>query len=438
MENLKLLFVLIVLLLFLIFRFLFFYQNQPQFKAGQDLEFETTLLSDPKVTSRSQQFSANPNGSDRIWVTILRFPEFHYGQTLRVSGSIQMQTQEEISRQKGQLPTKEKPVMTMFFPKVELVKKEKNLLLVPIEPGLALTSFIRQRVTSLFEQTLPANSSALLLGIVFGIREGMEKSFSDNLRTTGVVHVVAASGMNVTMVGGFLAGVFKIFLRRQLALFLTLFGLMFYALLTGFDPPIVRATIMGSLVLFAQILGRQSLALFGLFLAGYSMLMLSPRLLFDVGFQLSLLSTLGLLLGKPLLDQKLTSKSMPGFLISEDVKTTISAQVATLPILLANFNTYSLWSVLVNGLVLWTVPVLMVGGGVGALVGIVIEPLGKALLYFTLPFLLFFESVVGIFSNLSGLIQIQSFPWQLVIGYYLFLAAGLLVFKINTTKSIKE
>ncbi|MBI3092900.1 MAG: ComEC/Rec2 family competence protein [Candidatus Levybacteria bacterium] len=389
-------------LILLLLRFFLFYQNQPQYQDGQQLEFEITLLSEPQTVGSLQRVIANLENGERIFITTAQFPEFHYGQTLRFSGDL-----------KKRLLTNEKVILTMFFPNVKPVE-------TPLKSGLALTSFIRQKVILLFEKTLPPNSSGLLLGVVFGIREGMDKTFSNDLRLSGVLHVVAASGMNVTMVGGFLSSLFGSILRRQIALVFSIFGILFYALLAGFEPSIMRASIMGIFAFSAQILGRQNLATYALFLAGYLMLLFSPSLIFDVGFQLSFLATLGLLHIKPLLFKKLV--------IGDDLTTTISAQAVTLPILLSNFGSYSLWSVIVNGLVLWTIPILMILGGVGAMFGLLIEPLGQLILYLALPFLLFFEMIVHASSKWGGVVALESFPWQIAVGYYGLLLATIVFF----------
>ena len=139
----------------------------------------------------------------------------------------------------------------------------------------------------MFFQTLPSPSSSLLLGIIFGIKEQMPKDFTDNLRTSGVFHVIAASGMNVTLVAGFLSVFFAFFFKRQIAIGLSILGIIFYAILAGLEPSIIRASVMGILVFSAQILGRQTLAVNFLALTGFVMLFVDPSLIFDIGFQLS-------------------------------------------------------------------------------------------------------------------------------------------------------
>ena len=68
---------------------------------------------------------------------------------------------------------------------------------------LAVISFIRQKIIIRFQSVLPKDASALLLGIVFGIKEDFSSSFLQDLKIVGVMHVITASGMNVTMVSGF-------------------------------------------------------------------------------------------------------------------------------------------------------------------------------------------------------------------------------------------
>ena len=113
-------------------------------------------------------------------------------------------------------------------------------------------------------------------------------------------------------------------------------------------------------------------------------------------------------------------------IIGGEVATTIAAQIATLPILLANFGTYSLWSVAVNGLLLWTIPMLMIIGGLGMALGFVFLPLGTLVLYFSLPFLLYFEKIVNVFAQMPGQFKIESLSWQIAVGYYGILA-GLII-----------
>ena len=411
MQGFKMALIFGLLLLILAIRFFFFYYNQLQYHDGQDINFETTLLSEPQRAGNQQRINASLEKGKRIFITSSLYPEFHYADSLSIHGEIK-----EIKLDNGNT------ILAMYYPKVEIIKKKDNLF-------LTIASFIRSRAISLLEKTLPPNSSALLLGIVFGVKESLASDFSESLRVSGVFHVVAASGMNVTFVGGFLSSLFGWFLKRQVAVLLSILGICLYAVLAGLDPPIVRASIMGILVFTARILGRQTLATYGLFLAAFSMLMWSPSLIFDIGFQLSFLATLGLLYIQPILEGgKNFKKLINNSVLGEGVVTTVSAQTAALPILLSNFGIYSIWSVVANGLVLWTIPVLIIIGGICAFFLILIPGLGSFILYFSLPILVYFEKIIMFFGNLSGVLDIENIPWQFIIAYYCLLFAFIIFF----------
>lgn len=397
--NLKLLaFLLIITCL----RFNFFYRNQVEFINGQRISFETGILSQPQISGNRQVLVANYK-NQKIKVITSRFPEVNYGDFVRISGNI--------SNKSGRA--------LMYFPKIETINNSSNIL----QTSLKNINFLRQKLITLFSKTLPMPSSSLLLGIIFGIKEQMPKDFTNNLKISGVFHVIAASGMNVTLVGGFISLFFAFFLRRQIAIGLSILGIIFYAVLAGLEPSIVRASIMGILVFSAQILGRQVLAINGLALAGFGMLFIDPTIVSDVGFQLSFAATVGILYVKPLFGKR------EG--IMSEASTTIAAQVATLPILLANFGTYSVYSILVNGLVLWTVPILMMIGGVGAILGLILTPLGQLLIYLCYPLLLYFQAIVNFFGKAGGVLIVNDFPWQFAGGYYCLLISVLLLSKKN-------
>ena len=400
--------VFISLAILLAIRFFFFYQNQPEYYNGQYLSFEADLLSQPQIFSRTQRITVFLPGGRRVFITVPLFPQFYYGDRIHIVGNLSVK-----------LLNNSDQIYIMNFPKIEAKKSSGNKI-------LAVTSFIRQKVISIFESTLPQTPSGLLLGIVFGIKEGIPRDFYESLRTSGTLHVTAASGMNVTMVGGFLSALFAFFLRRQIAVLASIAGILFYAVLAGLEPSIVRASIMGTLVFSAQILGRQNLAVYGLFLTGYFMLLFNPNLLFDIGFQLSFLATAGLLFIFPLFNFK-------NLIIGSDLATTLSAQLAVLPILLSSFGTYSLWSILTNTLVLWSIPFLMILGGLGALIGFVFEPLASFFLYLSLPLLLYFEKAVNTFAGFGGM-NLNITSWQFILGYYSLLTA--LVLFLNSKRKL--
>lgn len=397
----RLLAVCFLLLTVLAFRFFFFFKTQPSYKTGQEVALTTTLLSQPQITGKIQKFYVN----DILIITSL-YPEYQYGQTLTIAGTLE-----------SKVLNNKKPVLMVYLPKIQSQQARG---------GLALIEAIRQKITIVFKNSLPNNESSLILGIVFGFKANFSKELMDALRTSGTLHVVAASGMNVTMVGSFLSSLFGLFLRRQIAVILTIVGIFIYAVLSGLDPSIVRASIMGAIAYSALLLGRQNLAIISLMITGFLMLLISPRNLFNIGFQLSFLSTVGLIIIKPRLDRQDLFKNINKFQMGNDLTTTISAQLATLPILLLNFGNYSPLSVVANTFVLWTIAPVMILGGIASILSLFFESLAKLLLLLALPLLIFFEKVVGFFASLGGL-RIENFPIAFTVGYY-FLLISIILF----------
>lgn len=372
--------------------------DKVQLKDGEVVEFSSRLMTEPNIKGQQQSFQLFYKGN-RLNITTSSENGYHYGQILRVVGNISIR-----------LLNNKNTFISIKNPKIEA--KDDNL---------AVMYNVRQLIISIFEKNLSPNNSALLLGIVFGIKSTFSSNFLNNLKLLGLMHVIAASGMNVTLTAGFLSAIFLIFFKRQTALILTILGIIFYAFLAGFQPSIVRAAIMGVIVFSAQILGRQRLSSYSLFITAYIMIIFSPYVVWDVGFQLSFLSTAGLIFLRPIFYQiDLLKKFFKLIIVGEDVSTTIAAQLATFPVLLANFGLYSLSSVIINALVLWTVPVIMVLGGVGFLVSVIFEPLGKIIIYASVPLLFYFERIVNLFSNFSGAVNI-SISWPFIASYYLLM-----------------
>lgn len=409
--NSKLIFLALASLsLILALRLALFFANFENYPEGTSISFETRVQSQPKVSSRGQQLILNLPNSQRASVRLGLNPEVLYGDRLKIEGMLKYFEADNGNR-----------IASLSYPKFEIIEKgsESNLIYK-----------IRENIINLFNSSLNSKYSSLVLGISFGIKQEMGSQFYLDLQKVGLTHIIAASGMNITMVGGFFLGLFSLFLKRQLALIFSIIGILFYAFMAGFEASIVRASIMGILVFTAQLTGRQSSSFLSLFVAGFLMLFKSPSLIYDIGFQLSFMATLGLIYLRPIFFLNRASKRfIEKSFIGDDLATTISAQVFTLPILLINFGNYSLISILVNALILWTVPIIMVIGGLASIAGLIFEPFGYLLSYLAIPFLIYLEKTVEFFSGFGSEIEISSFPLLAICGYYLILYSIILLFK---------
>jgi competence protein ComEC len=362
-----------------------------------------------------------------ILITTSRFPGYFYGEKIQVIGKFQKKVIN--------------PFQTQYFTYFPAIQRTEG-------QGFPSSKFnlkqfllkTRGRIEESLSGFLPEPEGSLLLGVLFGIKKQMPENFWQNLRKTGTLHLVVASGQNVTLVAGFLIEALVVFISRRKAVVLALIGIFLYVLLVGAEAPAVRAGIMIGFAYLAQIFGREQEAIFGLVFAAVAMLLFDPLILFDIGFQLSFAAMAGIITIYPKLKgQALRSPrtiwcgahrvfSMP--ILGDGLAVTLSAQLATLPILLANFGQFSFLAPLINALVLPTIPFIMSLGGILAFLGLIIRPLAQVLAWFIWLFLAYFVKIVDWFSGWSWTsLEIGKLSFWWALGYYLVL--GVIILKFN-------
>ena len=285
---------------------------------------------------------------------------------------------------------------------------------------LPIISEAKDKIISTFNKGLPNKESALLLGIVYGEKGNFDRDYFEAMRRTGVLHVIAASGMNVTMTAGVLFAFLILILKRTHALILASFAILIYTALANFEESIVRASIMAILAYGAGLFGRQNTSLLGLFIAIFLMVFYDPAILEKIGFQLSIAATTGIILFDPIF------KKLFQGIFFEDFRTTLSAQIATVPILLFYFSTYSPISVIANLLILWTVPPIMILGVLASILSMFAQVLAAPLLWLAFPLLFYFKWIVLFLNKYAFELETQNLPVTLTLGYYFIVLAAIL------------
>lgn len=263
-----------------------------------------------------------------------------------------------------------------------------------LEPGqgnplLAAVYRLKQRALSTVYQLYPDPEASLLAGILLGVETGITPELKDAFRDTGTAHIVAISGFNITIVAAIFTSLFGRLLGKRGGAALAIIAISLYTLLVGADAAVVRAALMGALVILARQINRPQSGLNALTLAAAIMAFANPRVLWDAGFQLSFAATLGLLLyAEPLTNafRGLASRYLPRSTVqrltptvSELFLLTLAAQITTLPVIVYQFQRISLISFLANPLVLPVQPLVMILGGLAVLLGLLALPLGKLL-----------------------------------------------------------
>lgn len=230
--------------------------------------------------------------------------------------------------------------------------------LVGIDYLLVQISRLRYWAVERLQRALPEPHASLAIGVLLGVKRGMSRDFYDQLVNTGTLHIVAASGYNVTVVASAILSLVGYVLPRYLALGASLVGIVAYVLLAGSGPAIVRAGVMGALSLIGLMLGRMREARWLLWVTVWVMLMIKPTLITDIGFQLSISATLGLLYVSEIL-KSLIFKFSNWLWIQDYLVPTLAATIATAPVIWWHFGRLSLIGVVVNVIILPVVPIIM-------------------------------------------------------------------------------
>ncbi len=302
-------------------------------------------------------------------------------------------------------------------------------------PGKQISRF-RERSINISRKYLPSPHSELLIGMVIGADE-LEKipAFKEALKTTGTIHVVVVSGFNVSLVASLIMSVLGSKYKMRNLLISQLFTFS-YSVMTGFEPPVIRAWIMGGVVSLVKYYGRDINGFTALLFTALVMIIIWPYFLLSVSFQLSFLATLGLIVfGNGIVEGLRKLFKTEAFFI-EDLGTTISAQVFVLPIVSYYFGRVSIISFLVNPLVLWTVPIATVIGTFFMFVAGLSSVVAKIMSIVMYPFLNIFTVVVNYFSRFSfSSINFVLGTVPVIIYYFLVI---LLIFFINKKRRKSE
>jgi competence protein ComEC len=334
---------------------------------------------------------------------IMTLPDFGQGDSVRISAEI---TTEPIRYSTSQyIKLMGLKIYLPLFPeltygdKVVITGKVnngklENPQLVDINRDKAIIYGIRQQIIEFYKRGLPEPHSSLVSGVVVGSKQ-MPESFWEVLRKTGTAHVVVASGTNVTLVSAFLIGVLTYFFKRGVAIYLTIAGIFVYVFLSGFDAPIIRAGIMGTIAFWAQLRGKVVDSVRLLVICALLMLIVKPNWLTDLGFILSFVATISLMLFQTKINIKL--KFVPNIL-REGLSTSLAAQIGVAPIIWVTFGQFNILSPLINALVLWCLPYIMIIGAVAGILGLFVPIIGEIILYLAYPLTWWFVQTVRLFG----------------------------------------
>lgn len=368
----------------------------------------------------------------KLVTSIPRFPEFHYGDRIELTGTLKPPQNFETDR--GRIfdyvhyLAKDRIFYTLSSPAATLISSGHGNI---IKSQLFK---MKQAWLSRVEALIPDPYVSLLGGLVVGSEKSLGKKLEDDFRTTGIIHIVVLSGYNVTIVAEAIMD-FLSFLPELASLSLGAVSIILFAILTGGSATIIRASIMAVLVLIARATKRTTDVAHALYLAAFFMVLHNPMIVvYDPSFQLSFLATLGLIYLAPAIEKRL--HMLPArWQIREFAVATIATQIFVLPLLLYMTGAFSVYALPVNLLVLGFIPMTMFFGFFTGVIGFVSNILAFPLATVSYLLLKYELGIVEFFAHLPlASFAVPAFPFGIVVLCYV--VYGFIVWKLLRVKTV--
>jgi len=329
---------------------------------------------------------------------------------------------------------------TMEYPRFRIIGENQG------NPLRAVLYRLRENGGQVLSVIFPSPEDSLLKGILLGDESSISSALSDAYRLTGTSHIIAISGFNMSVLAGLVSLFFTRQFGRKRGALVTILLLGSYSLLVGASASVVRAAFMGSYAVLGNAISRKGNTLNNLGVSALLMVVLNPHLPWDLGFQFSVLATLGLsLFAGPLrarlehwLGQRLEQKralAVSG-LVSETILLTMIAQALVLPLSIWHFREVSWLFLIANPLILPVQPAVMILGLAAMSAGLLWLPLGRILAWAAWPWVAYSNRMVTWLASLAPRSwTLPRFDLFWILLYYLILL--LIVFRPKPGKLAK-
>ena len=410
---------------------------------GQKISFEATVSDEPDVRDTSVRYTVKPDFLEKSLVLLVadRFPEFKYGNKIKVSGKLDLPKNFESDN-----GTEFDYINYLAKDKINFLIYRPNIEKMEGYGGNKMVAFL-YTLKNIFVKNIsavvPEPNASLASGVIFGAKQSLGQELLDDFRKVGLVHIVVLSGYNITIIA---VGIFyatSFFGKRNLGFILSAVFIVLFSIMVGLGATVIRACIMALIAILAKFLGRPADALRWLFIAGILMLLWNPLILFyDPSFQLSFMATLGLILFSPFIYSFISNHKIQKFIptkfgLREIISSTLAVQFFVLPLLIKMSGFVSLISFLVNPLILPLVPGVMALGALTGALGIL--PFAGTILSWPFGVLTYvLTSVIISITEISARIplstlQTGTIPLSIIFVWYA--GYGVLFWKLTSPRS---
>ncbi|MBL6663766.1 MAG: ComEC family competence protein [Flavobacteriales bacterium] len=318
----------------------------------------------------------------------------------------------------------------------QLYLTKEDIVLVDDAAGHVILRWVisirKQLLSKLNNSDLSEDGKAISSALLLGYKNDMNSSLKDSFSRSGVIHILAVSGLHVGIIYILLAALLsfmdKTIFLRWLKLFLVLLSLWLYAFITNLSPSVMRAATLFSFVAFGATINRNSNIYNTLAASAFILLFINPNYIYELGFQLSYLAVLGIVSIYPKIYSVLSFKFFLWDKIWQLIGVSIAAQIATFPLVVYYFHQFPNYFLLGNLLVLPLVPLIIYCGLSYLLFArfeILSEPILYALNYLIELLVLIVRKIESLPYSFTDFLWLSTFEMALV-----YLLIGIVLWSI--------
>lgn len=367
-----------------------------------------------------------------LYLNINKKYEFKYGTRVIVNGEFNAP---KVSRNFGGFNYKEYLKSLNIYGSVNVNKietvdvKDKFFLKNILIEFNKFVNDLKNNICKNSKKYLNNEVSSLFLGIILGDTSTIEESIKEQFQNANMSHILAVSGMHISYIILGSSILFNKIFGKKKSKFIIIFILIFYIYLAGFSPSILRASLMGIMVLVSDLLHRKNDIWTAISISLLIILIYNPFLITNVGLQLSYVGTLGIILFNKNILKILNKGKANKSKIKEIISVTLSAQIAILPITIFHFNVIGIYFILTNLLLSIIIgPIIIIG-----CIFLVLSIFNFGIIKFIAIILNILLKLLLIISNVGFLLFSKiyiSTPqlWQILIFYFLFILINFIYF----------
>lgn len=411
--------------------YIFFeFQSKIELPYGENISFEGEIIKSPEKDALKQKITVETKSYEkvtRILVNAPRYPAFLYSDKVSISGKLEKPG--IISDfDYGNYLKRYLIFGVVYQPeKVEKIGQNDSF---SAQLGRILYS-IPDALEGSINRTTPEPQASLSGGILFGTKRNIPDNFKEALSKTGLTHIIALSGYNVTIIITSLAVILSAYFGRKKTFFIGVSVVILFVIMTGAASSVVRAAIFSILILLGRLIGRRGDQTNLMLLAAALMVLVNPYVLrFDIGFQLSFTAFMGLIYLSPVIE-KIIERSKVRFFpiyIKSPLTETLAAQTMVLPLIVIYFGRLSIISPIANVLVLWIIPYAMILSLLNGLAGLTWWPIGKLFAYIAWPVLTYIIMITEWLSKIPlASLAVNDFGWILASAIYILIIVGIII-----------